>query len=34
MENILIALVDGLNGFSEAIKGIYPNTEIQRCIVH
>ena len=34
VKDILIAYVDGLNGFSEAIKGIYPNTEIQRCIVH
>ena len=34
VKDILIASVDGLNGFSEAIKGIYPNTEIQRCIVH
>ena len=34
VKDILIASLDGLNGFSEAIKGIYPNTEIQRCIVH
>ena len=34
VKDILIASVYGLNGFSEAIKGIYPNTEIQRCIVH
>lgn len=31
---ILIASVDGLPGFVDAIKVVYPNTEIQRCIVH
>lgn len=31
---ILIACVDGLNGFNYAIKAIYPRTEIQRCIIH
>ncbi len=34
VKDVLIASVDGLNGFSNAIKGIFPNTEIQRCIVH
>lgn len=34
VENILIASIDGLNGFSEAIKAVYPNAEIQRCIIH
>jgi transposase-like protein len=34
VEDILIASVDGLKGFTEAIKGIFPNTEIQRCIIH
>ena len=23
-----------LNGFKEAIKAVYPNTEVQRCIIH
>ena len=32
--NILIACIDGLNGFKEAIKAVYPNTEVQRCIIH
>ena len=31
---ILIACIDGLNGFKEAIKAVYPNTEVQRCIIH
>lgn len=34
IKDILIASVDGLTGFSEAIKAVFPNTEIQRCVVH
>lgn len=34
VKDILIASVDGLSGFSEAIKAVFPDTEIQRCIVH
>jgi putative transposase len=34
VKDILIASVDGLNGFEEAIHSVFPNTEIQRCIVH
>ena len=34
VEDILIVSVDGLNGFEEAIRSVYPRTEIQRCIVH
>ncbi len=34
MENILIACVDGLTGFPQAIETIFPDTEIQQCIVH
>ena len=33
-EDILIASVDGLTGFNDAIRAVYPNTEIQRCIIH
>jgi len=32
--DILIASVDGLTGFEEAIAAIYPKTEVQRCIIH
>ena len=32
--DILIACVDGLKGFPEAIEAIYPATTIQTCIVH
>lgn len=34
VEDILIACVDGLNGFPQAIEGVYPQTEIQQCIIH
>ena len=34
VKDILIASVDGLVGFNEAIRAVYPNTEIQRCIIH
>ena len=34
LKDILIACVDGLSGFPEAIEAIYPDTEIQLCIVH
>lgn len=34
VRDILIASVDGLNGFPDAIRTVYPHTEIQRCIVH
>ncbi|MGB0990587.1 MAG: IS256 family transposase [Halarcobacter sp.] len=34
VQDILIASVDGLKGFPEAIKTIFPNTEVQLCIVH
>ena len=32
--DIFIACVDGLKGFPEAIEAIYPQTQIQLCIVH
>lgn len=34
VKDILIACVDGLKGFPEAIETIYPNTEIQHCVIH
>ena len=34
VKDILIACVDGLTGFPEAIETIYPNTEVQQCIIH
>jgi putative transposase len=32
--DILVACVDGLKGFPEAISTVYPRTEVQLCIVH
>lgn len=34
IEDILIASVDNLSGFIEAIQAIFPKTDIQLCIVH
>jgi putative transposase len=34
VEDILIACKDGLSGFSEAISHVFPNTEIQLCVIH
>ena len=34
VQDILIASVDGLTGFSEAITAAFPQTEIQRCVIH
>lgn len=34
VQDILIACVDGLNGFKEAILAVFPHTQLQRCLVH
>jgi len=34
VEDILIACVDGLTGFTSAIEAVYPRAEIQQCIIH
>lgn len=34
VKDILIASVDGLTGFPEAIGSIYPDTEVQLCVIH
>lgn len=34
IEDILIASIDGLKGFPEAIATVFPKTEIQLCVVH
>jgi putative transposase len=34
VEDIIIASVDGLSGFSDAIKTVFPKTDIQQCVVH
>jgi transposase-like protein len=33
-DDILIAVIDGLKGFPEAITAVFPQTQIQTCIVH
>jgi putative transposase len=34
VEDILIASVDGLKGFPDAIAAVFPRTQVQLCIVH
>ena len=34
VQDILIAVVDGLKGFPEAIESVFPQAEVQTCIVH
>lgn len=34
VKDILIACVDGLTGFKEAITSVFPETEVQLCVIH
>lgn len=34
VEDVLIACVDGLSGFKEAIQAVFPRVRIQRCVLH
>lgn len=34
VKDILIACMDGLTGFQDALLAVFPNTEIQRCVIH
>lgn len=34
VKDILIACIDGLTGFPQAISAVFPQTEIQHCIIH
>jgi len=34
VKDILIACMDGLSGFPEALRAVYPETRVQLCIVH
>lgn len=34
VEDVLIAVVDGLKGFPEAITAVLPQAQVQTCIVH
>jgi transposase-like protein len=33
-QDILIACMDGLTGFPEAVRAVYPDTRVQLCVVH
>ena len=34
VRDVFIASVDGLSGFSEAIHAVFPQTLVQRCVIH
>ena len=34
VQDLLIAMVDGLKGFPEAITSVFPRAMVQTCIVH
>lgn len=34
VEDILIACVDGLTGFPQAIEAVFPKAEVQHCVIH
>jgi putative transposase len=34
VEDVLLAVVDGLKGFPEAIRAVFPEAVVQTCIVH
>jgi putative transposase len=34
VQDMFVTCVDGLKGFPEAIEAVYPNTQVQLCIVH
>jgi len=34
VQDILVACVDGLKGFAEALNAVFPKTDVQLCIVH
>jgi len=34
LQDILIAVVDGLRGFPDAIEAVFPHAQIQTCVVH
>ena len=34
VQDILIAVIDGLKGFPEAITAVFPQSQVQTCVVH
>lgn len=34
MKDIMIACIEGLKGFPDAIKSVFPDTAVQLCVIH
>jgi len=34
VQDIFIAAIDGLTGFKDAIQSVFPETKVQRCVIH
>lgn len=34
VQDVFLAAIDGLTGFKEAIQAVFPQTKVQRCIIH
>ena len=34
VQDIFIAAIDGLSGFKDAIQSVFPETKVQRCVIH
>ena len=34
VQDIFIAAIDGLTGFKDAIRSVFPETRVQRCVIH
>lgn len=34
VQDVLLASIDGLSGFKDAIQSVFPKTQVQRCVIH
>jgi putative transposase len=34
VQDVLLASIDGLSGFKDAIQAVFPKTQVQRCVIH
>ena len=34
VQDVFLAAIDGLTGFKEAIQAVFPQTKVQRCVIH
>jgi len=34
VQDVLLASIDGLSGFKDAIQSVFPQTQVQRCVIH